>query len=428
MEQGFTKANSSNLPRVDLLMLGEFLASNKDFCSAEFRNVKTAASSRPSYGDDAISYVQLKRDGNLCVVKSKICPEHKFHGKLYGVTLVVDEVNETVVSVDCHDCVASQGGCKHAVAFLMWVHRRSEEPSVTSVECYWMKSKLSKVGTTIKYMTAKDLSDAKPSLPSNSVVLDKFIEEGRKRQLHNCELIKFQEDYVPDKVITFSMHKLILKYKEKSCDIFLEKLVLTDADVKLIEEKTRQQNKSSVWYELRYGRITASRAYEFTRCNTNDGTLIAQIMGGRIPDTHAIKRGRMLEDEVRETVSSKLRKTINKCGLFISKKYPTIAGSPDGVCDESIIEIKCPISTKTLKNYVNNGKPTKKYYAQMQLQMYLSGRQQGYFCVADCNYNINKNVNIICVQYDDKYVSEFVLALVHSWKHNVYPLLYQSVV
>ena len=42
MKQGFTKANSSNLPRVDLLMLGEFLAFNKDFCSAEFLNVKTA--------------------------------------------------------------------------------------------------------------------------------------------------------------------------------------------------------------------------------------------------------------------------------------------------------------------------------------------------------------------------------------------------
>ncbi|KAL0829617.1 hypothetical protein ABMA28_003123 [Loxostege sticticalis] len=385
MELGFTKANSSNLPRVHLLMLGEFLASNKDFCSAEFRNVKTAVSSRPSYGDDAISYVQLKRDGNLCMVKSKICPEHKVHGKLYGVTLVVDEINETVVSVECHDCVASQGGCKHAVAFLMWVHRRSEEPS------------LSKVGTTIKYLTAIDLYNAKPSLPSNSVVLDKFIEEGRKWQLHNCELIKFQEDYVPDIVITFSMHKLVFKYKEKSCDTFLEKLVLTHADVKLIEEKTRQQSQSSVWYELRYGRITASRAYELSRCSTSDGTLIALIMGGRIPDTHAMKRGRMLEDEVRETVSTKLGKTINKCGLFISKKYPMIAGSPGSV-------------------------------KKMQLQMYLSGLHKGYFCVADCNYNINKNENIICVKYDDKYVSEFILALVHSWKYNVYPLLYQSVV
>ncbi|GBP33908.1 hypothetical protein EVAR_23254_1 [Eumeta japonica] len=41
MEEGFTQANSTNLSRVDLLMLSEILASNKDFCSAEFRNVKS---------------------------------------------------------------------------------------------------------------------------------------------------------------------------------------------------------------------------------------------------------------------------------------------------------------------------------------------------------------------------------------------------
>lgn len=126
-------------------------------------------SSRPSYGDDAVSYVQLKRDGNLCIVKAKICPEHKIHAKLYGVTLIVDEVDEAVKTIECHDCVASQGGCKHAIAFLMWVHRRSEEPSCTSVESYWMKSKLSRVGTTLKYMTSKDLSNGK-SLVCHQIV------------------------------------------------------------------------------------------------------------------------------------------------------------------------------------------------------------------------------------------------------------------
>ncbi|CAK1547284.1 unnamed protein product [Leptosia nina] len=76
MEQGFTEASSANLPRIDLMMLGTFLASNKDFCLAEFRNVKTSMSARASYGDDAVSYVQVKREGNLCTIKAKICPEH----------------------------------------------------------------------------------------------------------------------------------------------------------------------------------------------------------------------------------------------------------------------------------------------------------------------------------------------------------------
>ncbi|KAJ0173001.1 hypothetical protein K1T71_011177 [Dendrolimus kikuchii] len=77
MEAGFTKADSANLPNIDVVMVARFFASNSNYNAAEFRNVKT--------------YV-----------------------------------------VQYHDCAASQGGCKHAVALLMWFHRRSEEPSCTS--------------------------------------------------------------------------------------------------------------------------------------------------------------------------------------------------------------------------------------------------------------------------------------------------------
>ena len=47
MGPGFIKADSANLPRIDLLMMGEFLASNKDFCLAEFR--KNIPVSRSQY-------------------------------------------------------------------------------------------------------------------------------------------------------------------------------------------------------------------------------------------------------------------------------------------------------------------------------------------------------------------------------------------
>ncbi|GBP91015.1 hypothetical protein EVAR_60490_1 [Eumeta japonica] len=122
MEQGFSKANSTNLPRIHLLMLGEFWHQTKTFVQQNLEMSKLPCP-RPSYGDDA---------------------------------------EEAVKSIECHDCVASQGGCKHAIAFLMWIHRRSEEPSCTSVECYWMKSKLSRAGSTLKYLTAREMSNAKP--------------------------------------------------------------------------------------------------------------------------------------------------------------------------------------------------------------------------------------------------------------------------
>ncbi|KAF5294441.1 hypothetical protein FQA39_LY13426 [Lamprigera yunnana] len=225
-----------------------------------------AESSRPSYGDDAIRYVQLKREGKICSVKFKVCLEHKVHAKLYGVTLTVDEDEEKVTSVQCHDCIATQVGCKHSIALLMWIHRRSEEPSCTEVQYYWLKSKLSRIGTTLKFITAKDFA---------------------------------------------SMHLLVLKYREKSCDIFIDIINnLTDEIINKIENETRDQYRNSFWYELRYGRITAFRTYEVSRCQKDDGIPISLIIGGKIPDTPAMKRGRSLEDEVWKTVGIKLGKKL----------------------------------------------------------------------------------------------------------------------
>ncbi|GBP75135.1 hypothetical protein EVAR_42378_1 [Eumeta japonica] len=279
MESGFIKANSSNLPIIDCFTVANFLATNSNFCSVEFRNVKTSMSARQSYRNDAVGYVQLHRNANLCTVKCKISPEHKVRSKPYSATMVVDEKNGVIVSVDCHDCAASQGGCKHAVAFIMWVHRRSKEPSCTSVECYWKKSRLSKVGTTLKFVTSKELSKGvlKSYLPDPSVLSD-----------------------------------------------FLEFL----------------------------GQITASKAHDVTKCKTPDGSLIAQIMGGKLPDTPAMKCGRKLEDALRKIIEVELWVKIENSGLLISKEYLMIAGSPDEICDEFLIEIKCPTHADTYKNYV----------------------------------------------------------------------------
>ncbi|KAL4704504.1 hypothetical protein ACJJTC_007623 [Scirpophaga incertulas] len=88
-------------------------------------------SARETYGDDAIGFVQVQRLGNICTVKAKIMPEHRIKSKAYCCTFTCDEKEETVLNVECHDCAAQKGGCKHSVAFLTWLHRRSEEPSPT---------------------------------------------------------------------------------------------------------------------------------------------------------------------------------------------------------------------------------------------------------------------------------------------------------
>lgn len=66
-------------------------------------------SERESYGDSAVGFVQVKRDGNICVVKARITPEHNVRQKCYAVEAVCDEAEETILSVQCGDCAAHLG-------------------------------------------------------------------------------------------------------------------------------------------------------------------------------------------------------------------------------------------------------------------------------------------------------------------------------
>ncbi|KOB71463.1 ATP-binding cassette sub-family F member 1, partial [Operophtera brumata] len=70
---------------------------------------------RESYGDDVIGYLQLKREGDVCIVKCRITPEHKVRSKPYHCVLQCNEKEEEIISISCEDCAASKGGCK-----LLW--------------------------------------------------------------------------------------------------------------------------------------------------------------------------------------------------------------------------------------------------------------------------------------------------------------------
>ncbi|KAI4468042.1 hypothetical protein MML48_2g00016748 [Holotrichia oblita] len=114
MEPGYQKADTHNLPSVDVEMLCDFMASTASF-----------------------SGVKAFRENDVCTVRGRVCPQHKVKQKPYAVACKIEEKAKKIQSINCLDCVASAGGCKHCIAFLMWLHRRSEEPAPTTVTCYW---------------------------------------------------------------------------------------------------------------------------------------------------------------------------------------------------------------------------------------------------------------------------------------------------
>lgn len=261
-------------------------------------------SARESYGDDAIGYVQVQRQGQECTVKARITPEHKVKSKPYRCTFVCNEETECIISVCCEDCAASLGGCKHAIALIMWLNRRTEEPSCTSVKCYWRKAKLSTVGSSLKFIKTADLvtpiskkaKTSKLNLPtSDGSFLKEIVEKSRQSKVNSMLMLYHKLDDGP----TLSIHSMACHYKrlvqQPNADGFIQycKDHMAKTDLKIIARDTIDQSESNMWFKLRYGRITASKLHEIAHCTKEDGVLVEQMLGAyTFKDTKAIGRGK----------------------------------------------------------------------------------------------------------------------------------------
>ena len=291
---------------------------------------------RSSYGDSAIGYVQVKRGKTgLCTVRGVVTPEHKVTKTPYEVEIKVNEKVRKITFAQCKGCQAAKGGCKHALAMLFWLLRRSEEPSVTSRACYWNKPKLGKIGSTVKFIKLSEIIQCKKKRGSNVSASDKkmkmALEKAEKTSesfFENCAaLIRKKEirnqlsGYLstPNKFSCYSLHHLILCSREKALngviDIhefldFVSNSMNQYSDTcEEVAEATKSQSKNVLWFELRYGRVTASNLYEAAHCRTVDGSLVDSILGAsKVPITDAIQRGKDLEDEVLTEVEKLLKK------------------------------------------------------------------------------------------------------------------------
>ncbi|KAJ8909807.1 hypothetical protein NQ315_015300 [Exocentrus adspersus] len=80
-----------------MFMIISFVKNDDRFNAAKFRCVKASTSSREEYGDSAVGYVELKREGTVCILQYKVCPEHKVRTKNYSVCLIIDGQEERIM-------------------------------------------------------------------------------------------------------------------------------------------------------------------------------------------------------------------------------------------------------------------------------------------------------------------------------------------
>lgn len=430
VSEGFSMADSRNLPKVDYMMFLQHMRENDNFNVAEIRGAKVLMSSRDAYVETSVGYVEVKRENSRCFVKGRVTPEHRVRCKMYTVMAVINETEETIIEVKCEDCAASEGGCKHSICLIMWLIKRTEEPSVTSTSCYWTQPKLSEAVTKDKCILAKEMGKRKQvdvSLPA-SLDLPSVIEEFKKRKMSDSLIINYMSK--TESLDNYSLYQIMLDFvinihEDEHKDFEKLKLFaegkLTSTIINAIEENTRSQADCILWHTMRQGRVSASKTYEATKCKT-DGVLVKSILGGyKIPETKAITRGKKLEKEVVKEIEKAMNIKISQCGFVLIT--PFIGASPDGVCEDFTLEIKCPCSNKTMKNYINDNKISEKCKAQIQIQMHATGKKKALFCVADPSFESNKTYHQHWLYYDKLYVEKLLSEAEVFWKNYIFEKL-----
>lgn len=182
-----------------------------------------------------------------------------------------------------------------------------------------------------------------------------------------------------------------------------------------------EQSNSPLWYHLRFGRITASKFYEAAHCST-DGTLVETILGALSFKSVAMKRGQRLEKEVRGLLKDDFP-NIKECGIMLRNDFPIYAASPDGIDDDYVYEIKCPFKENTVKNYLKDGVINPKYMGQIQLQMMMTDRKKGVFCVASPNFEFDKEIKKVIVNFDLNLCQNYIEKCNLFWFQYVWPKL-----
>ena len=141
-----------------------------------------------------------------------------------------------------------------------------------------------------------------------------------------------------------------------ACKEVFQRITVSQEECAYLEQCTRLQSQSKLWFEHRIGRITASKFSVVARASLDSppASLVKQLMerSRLFSSVPAIQWGIEHEDVARKAYLELAReKHINlhytSAGLYINPSFPHLGATPDGLiscdcCGEGLIEIKCP--------------------------------------------------------------------------------------
>ncbi|XP_051266591.1 uncharacterized protein LOC127369363 [Dicentrarchus labrax] len=318
-------------------------------------------------------------------------------------TWIAAEKTGTVVTAHC-TCMAGLGEtCSHAAALMFAVMsgvRLRDDTPCTSLPCQWLQptqkkkiacSELSSIDMTCprtqsrKVLGQVDMSVVNETTSRKSGPCDATSKPTGDEVAGFLNKLKYanpraavlsvapnhSKDFVPmalrDGYPTplgqlYDAENASLTYNEliEKCDKVFEELKMTDEQCKLVEQETKGQASSRMWYTYRCGRVTASKFGAVIKSNENQPpkSLVKAVCYPESAKftTAATRWGIHQENKAKEkyteTMSSRhVNFDVTTTGLNISSHYPHLGASPDGkvscdCCGSGCLEIKCPYLAK----------------------------------------------------------------------------------
>ncbi len=352
----------------------------------------------------------------------------------------------TVILAHC-TCMAGLGeACSHVAALLFLLEgntQHQKNTSCTSLPCSWLPpsfrsvsfSKLADIDFDTPLVKRKKIHENTAASNEGSTLASKGIKAPTPTELDEfykeistlgkpviLSLIPgYSEPYIPlyskgtlPNPLTnfFDTNNLKLSYPDllTRSELLFNSYNITSSQAKAVQEKTKDQANSKIWYHQRSGRVTASK-FKSVCCTNVTQPAQSLIKAICYPESvlfksRATQWGCEHEDQARKIYQKEMRKkhanlTLSKNGLIISPSYPFMGASPDGIiecscCGYGVLEIKCPYSCrdKTLQERVDESKfylskiggdlsldVYHAYYFQVQLQLKLSGANYCDFAV-----------------------------------------------
>ena len=174
---------------------------------------------------------------------------------------------------------------------------------------------------------------------------------------------------------------------------------------------------SGEWLKLKLGKISASRAKDVMSNGRGDAvsktaeSYMFELMAERLTgeskpffESDAMRWGTETEDQARAMFE--LREGFDVEQVAFIEQSEWLGVSPDGLInDEGLLEIKCPNTTTQLKRALSDDYSAD-YKAQIQMQLWVSGRQYCYFLSFDPRLDCEAGYLLQRVGRDEEYINE----------------------